>query len=192
MFGYIDKISSHLHDYCMKAVVFEGQNTNLIVLPCVSFYFQNPIVQILTFFHFLALVKPSNGTGWTTWHNSQAQNQMEILDVELAGMGFAVAGGGTAQHLPFPVSCWANRTVQVQGRRWSQKEVETEKGKYGAVVYCRESLGKTEDNLLGIFEGPPLSGFCGWLQLLRRPGAARQEETPQGWTASPCSKHKLL
>lgn len=102
---------------------------------------------------------------------------MEILDVELAGMGFAVAGGGTAQHLPFP--CHAGQTGQSRCREGGEAMVETEKGKYGAVVYCRESLGKTEDNLLGIFEGPPLSGFCGWLQLLRRPGAARQEETPQ-------------
>lgn len=78
-----------------------------------------------------------------------------------------------------PSLCHAGQTGQSRCREGGEAMVETEKGKYGAVVYCRESLGKTEDNLLGIFEGPPLSGFCGWLQLLRRPGAARQEETPQ-------------
>lgn len=113
MFGYIDKISSYLHDYCMKAVLLESQNTNLVVLPCLSFYSQNPIAQILTFFHFFALVKLFHGTGWTIWLKTSGNT----------GCGFvrdAVAGGGTAQHLPFPKLCWANRTVQLWGKRWSR------------------------------------------------------------------------
>lgn len=97
--------------------------------------------------------------------------------MELAGMGFAVLE--VALLSICPSLCHAGQTGQSRCREGGEAMVETEKGKYGAVVYCRESLGKTEDNLLGIFEGPPLSGFCGWLQLLRRPGAARREETPQ-------------
>lgn len=41
---------------------------------------------------------------------------MGILDVDLSGMGFAVAGSFAAQHLPLPKLCWANRTIRVGGR----------------------------------------------------------------------------
>lgn len=180
MFGYIDKISSHLHDYCMKAVLLEGQTTNLIFLPCLSFYFQNPIVLILTLFDFFALAKPFHGTGWAIWLHSQVQTQWEywmwicqgwgLLWLEVSFSIFAL-----------PKLCW---TIQVGGRRRNRN------GKYGAVVYCRESLGKAEDNLLGICR--PTTEWLLWLQLLHRAGAGRREEIPQHWTASPCSKYKLL
>lgn len=71
---------------------------------------------------------------------------MGILDVDLSEVGFAVAGNFAAQHLSFP--SWAHRTNQVE--EGGEAMVETEKGKYGAIVDCRESLGKTEDNLLGV------------------------------------------
>ena len=73
-------------------------------------------------------MKSFDGTDRTAWLDSQAQKQVEILNVPLAGTGFAVAGDGSARQLPLP-----NVVSGEQGNPGEKKQIkplrEQRKGK---------------------------------------------------------------
>lgn len=96
-------------------------------------------------------MKSFDGTDRTSWPDSQAQNQVEILNVPLAGMGFAVAGDDSAQQLSLP-----HVVPGEQGNPGEEKQMkplrEQRKGKIEQQFTVEKVLGRLR-TILGVSEG---------------------------------------